>query len=183
MFWYWKSSVWTKHERKRINRRAFCPWRIGLRCHMRSTFEDRVFQTSRHFGSFLMKLTCLGHLLFRRSLLDPILELCRIRRKRLYVLQEINPRWLQMKKLFFMKNWGWDHKHRVQIRFLSYKSSFWRKYERTRINVRAFSALRIGLRCHMRSTFEETVSPQTKTVFRKFEVCGRWFWTSPKRFL
>ena len=35
--------------------------------------------------------------------LDPILELRRARRKRLYVLQEINPRWLQMKKCFHEK--------------------------------------------------------------------------------
>ena len=31
-------------------------------------------------------------------------ELCRTRRKRLYILQEINPRWLQIKKCCFMKN-------------------------------------------------------------------------------
>jgi hypothetical protein len=26
-----------------IDRRAFCPWRVGLRCHARSTFEKIVF--------------------------------------------------------------------------------------------------------------------------------------------
>ena len=59
-----------------------------------------------HFLSFLMKNYILGHLLFRRSFFDSILELCRTRRKRLYVLQEINQRRLQMKKCFSRKNWG-----------------------------------------------------------------------------
>ena len=51
-----------------------------------------------HLQSFLMKNDMLGFVLFRRSFFDSILELCRTRRKRLYVLQEINPRRLQMKK-------------------------------------------------------------------------------------
>ena len=49
--------------------------------------------------------------------LGNILELCRTRRKRLYILQEINPRWLQMKKCFFMKNWDCDQTPEVKIRF------------------------------------------------------------------
>ena len=86
---------------------------------------------------------------------------------------------------FFMTNWGWDQKHEVKVFFWSCKSSFWRKYERKRINVRAFSTLRIGLWCHMRSTFEERIFQQHRfsedvTLFYLF---GVWFWTFPKRFL
>ena len=118
-----------------------------------------------------MKNDMLGHLLLEGRFLGHILELWRIRRKRLYILQEINPRWLQMKKCFFMKNWGWNEKHQVKVNFWSCTSSFWRKYERKRINVRAFSTLRIGLSCHMRSTFEERVFQQ-KNGFQKIW----WFW-------
>ena len=53
-----------------------------------------------------------------------ILELCRTRRKRLYILQEINPRWLQMKKCFFRKNWGRDQKLEVKNRVLVVKVQF-----------------------------------------------------------
>ena len=80
-----------------------------------------------HFQSFLMKSDILGHLLFRRSFFDSILELCRTRRKRLYVLQEINPRWLQMKKCIFMRNWGWDQKHQVNVMFFIVKVKFLKK--------------------------------------------------------
>ena len=51
-------------------------------------------------------MTCWGILYLEGRLLGHILELCRTRRKRLYVLQEINPRWLQMKRCFFMKKLG-----------------------------------------------------------------------------
>ena len=74
-----------------------------------------------------MKNNILGHLLFRRSLFDSILEARRTRRKRLYVLQEINPRWLQMKKCFFMKNWGWDQKLEVKGYVLVQKVQFLKK--------------------------------------------------------
>jgi hypothetical protein len=70
-----------------------------------------------HFGSFL----------FRRSLFDSILELCRTRRKRLYVPQEINQRRLQMKKYFFRETWGRDQKLEVKGRFLVVKTQFLRK--------------------------------------------------------
>ena len=46
---------------------------------------------------------------------------------------------------------------------------FFRKDERKRINVRAFSTLRIGQSCRTRSTFEETVFQQ-QSVFRLFDV-------------
>ena len=57
------------------------------------------------------------------------------------------------------------------------KSSCWRNCERLIINARAFSTLRIGLRCHMRSTFEEIISRQKM-------ICGfiwvldlfGWWW-------
>jgi len=80
-----------------------------------------------HFQSFLMKNDILGYFWFRRSLFDSILELCRTRRKRLYVLQEINQRRLQMKKSFFMKTWGRDQKLEVKGRFLVVKTQFSRK--------------------------------------------------------
>ena len=53
--------------------------------------------------NFLMRNDILGHFLFRRSFFESILDLCWTRRKRLYILQEINPRWLQMKKCFSWK--------------------------------------------------------------------------------
>ena len=119
-----------------------------------------------HFQSFLMENVIVGHFLFRTSFFDSILELCRTRRKRLYVLQEINPRWLQMKKCFFRKNWGRDQTLEVKGYVLVVKVQcfpfFFRKDERKRIKVRAFSTLRIGLSCHMRSTFEESVFRQKR---------------------
>ena len=63
-------------------------------------------ETNRRFQSFLMKNTFLDIYYLKGRFWGHILELCRTRRKRLYVLQEISPRWLQMKKCFFMKNWG-----------------------------------------------------------------------------
>ena len=48
----------------------------------------------------------------------------------------------------------------------------WRNDERKRINIRAFSTLGFGLRCHMRSTFDERVFRQ-KSVFRNLDVS--WF--------
>ena len=47
-----------------------------------------------------------GDILFRKSLVDSILELCRTRRTRLYVLREINQIRLQMKTYFFMEKLG-----------------------------------------------------------------------------
>ena len=80
---------------------------------------------------FRMKNDILGNFLFRRSLFDSILELCRTRRKRLCILQEINPRWLQMKKCFFMANWGWDQTLEVKGYVLVVKVQFltkvWKK--------------------------------------------------------
>ena len=126
----------------------------------------------------------LGHLLFRRSLFDSILELCLAHHKRLYILQEINQRRLQMKKCFFTENWGWDQTLEVKGYVLVVKVSFWRKYERKRINVQAFSTLQIGLSCHMRSTFQETVLHET-SVSKKLTLLfffGGRLWVFPKRF-
>ena len=69
--------------------------------------------------------------------------------------------------------------------FWSRKSSFLRNYERKRINRRAFSTLRIGLRCHMRSTFEEWVVQKKwfSEMLTFLQFRGVWFWTFPKRFL
>ena len=67
---------------------------------------SQILEKSRHFQSFLMKNEVLDFCYLEGRFLGHILELCRTRRKRLYILQEINPRWLQMKKWFFMKNWG-----------------------------------------------------------------------------
>ena len=60
---------------------------------------------------------------------------------------------------------GLRAKHRVKVILLIVEIKFLQKYERKRINVRAFSTLRIGLSCHMRSTFEEIVFQ--KIGFRK----------------
>ena len=51
---------------------------------------------------------------------------------------------------------------------------FFRKDERKRINVRAFSTLRIGQSCHTRSTFDERVFRQN-SVFIKCGAVG-CFW-------
>ena len=74
-------------------------------------------------GSFCAQARCLGHFVCIR-LFDSILELCRTHRKRLYVLQEINQRRLQMKKYFFRKNWGRDKQLEVKGRFLVAKNQF-----------------------------------------------------------
>ena len=47
-----------------------------------------------------MKNDILGHFHLEGRFFGHILELCRTRRTRLYILQEINPRWLQMKNTF-----------------------------------------------------------------------------------
>ena len=41
------------------------------------------------------------HFLVIKSFLDPVLDLCRVRRKRLYVLPGIDPKWVQSEKCFF----------------------------------------------------------------------------------
>ena len=46
-----------KDERMRINRQAFCPWRIGLEVHMKLMFKERVFQTNSP------NMSCVGTLL------------------------------------------------------------------------------------------------------------------------
>ena len=45
----------------------------------------------------------------------------------LYIRQEINPKWLQMKKCFFMKNRGWDQKLEVKGYVLVQKVQFLKK--------------------------------------------------------
>ena len=47
---------------------------------------------------------------------------------------------------------------------------FCKANDRKIINVRSFSTERIGLRCHMRSTFEERVFPTKITMLRLFDV-------------
>ena len=76
-----------------------------------------------------MKIDILGFFYLEGRFLVHILELCRTRRKRLYIyiLQEINPRWLQMTKCFFMKNWGWDQTLEVKGCFLIVKVQFLKK--------------------------------------------------------
>ena len=87
---------------------------------MRSTFEERVFPNKQIvfyiciFSHFFWEITFWDILYLEGRFFNHILELCRTRRKRLYILQEINPRWLQMKKCFFMANWGWDQKLEVK---------------------------------------------------------------------
>ena len=61
-------------------------------------FLDNFSETKRNFQSFLMKMTFWDIFYLEGRFLGHSLELCRTRRKRLYILQEINPRWLQMKK-------------------------------------------------------------------------------------
>ena len=130
------------------------------------------------FQSFLMKHDILGYFVFRRSLFDSILELCRTRRKRLYVLPEINQIRLQMKTDFSMEKLGSRSKTWGKRQCFGRESpvflSFFRTDERKRITVRVFSTLRIGQSCHVRSTFDERVF-QYKSVFGKFNVFGL-FW-------
>ena len=178
-------------------------WRMGLGCSGKilpsssppsssPAFFRHILATQSNFWSFPMTNDILGHFVFRRSLFDSILELCRTRRKRLYVLREINQIRLQMKSYFFMEKLGsrsnsWGKRLCVGRESLFF-SGFLRKDERKRINVRAFSTLRIGQSCRTRSTFDETVFRQ-KSVFRNFDVflcfwdfLGGWFWAFSKRF-
>ena len=62
------------------------------------------------FNHFLWQMTFRGMFYLEGRFLCQILELCRTRRKRLYILQEINPRWLQTKKCFHEKT-GVEIKH------------------------------------------------------------------------
>ena len=129
-----------------------------------------------------MKNDILEYFVFRRSFLDPILELCRTHRKRLYVLQEINPIWLQMKKCFFRKNWGWDQKHVVNGYVLVVKVQFlkkvWKKEDQCTSIFHFADRPEVPYEVDFwRNSFQQ------KTAFGKFDVFGRWFWTFPKRFL
>ena len=80
---------------------------------------------------------------FRRSFLSHMLELCRAHHKRLYILQEINQRRLQIKKCFFTKNWGWDQELEVKGYVLVQKVQF----------------------------FEETVK-ERGSMYEHFPLCG-----------
>ena len=66
----------------------------------------QILEQNHNSQLFLMKMTFWNLFYLEGRFLGHILELYRTRRKRLYILQEIHPRWLQMKKCFFMKNWG-----------------------------------------------------------------------------
>ena len=44
---------------EKMKERAFCPWRIGLRCFVRSTFEEIVFQQNK-FSENVTFLDCVG---------------------------------------------------------------------------------------------------------------------------
>ena len=66
---------------------------------------------------------------------------------------------------------GLRAKRRVKVNLLIVEIVFLRNYDKKMISVRAFSTLRIGLSCHMRLTFEETVL-QNKLGFRNKYV----FW-------
>ena len=77
--------------------------------------SDRTRSTPRGVGGF------------RRSFFESILELCRTHRKMRYVLPEMNPKLLQMKKCFFRNNWGWHQTLEVKGRLLVVKIKFLRK--------------------------------------------------------
>ena len=132
-----------------------------------------------------MKNDILGYFWFRRSLFDSIEELCRTRRKRLYVLQEINQKLLQIKKVIFHEKLGSRSNTWSKMFFFVVKVQFLTKVWKLEINVRAFSTLRIGLSCHMRSTFEERVFQKNRLSDNVafFDFCWGWFRVFPKRFL
>ena len=127
-------------------------------------------------------------LFFRRSLFDSILELCRTRRKRLYVLGEINQIRLQMKTYFFMeklgsrsKSWGkrlcFGRESLVFSVFLEKMKERGSMYEHFPLCGSAWAAIwgRLSTKPFSNS----------KLVFRKvyiFKFFWRWFQVFPKWF-
>ena len=106
-----------------ISRLGSKPKSLQTRRDILGNTENHPPKKSKHAMFFkcyfhhLLKTQYFGCFVFRRSFLSHILELCRAHLKRLYILQEIDQRRLQMKKCFFMKNWGWDQTHEVKICF------------------------------------------------------------------
>ena len=111
-----------------------------------------------------MKNDILGHFLFRRSFFRSYFRIRSNPSQKAIYSSRNKSQMVPNEKVPFHEKLGLRSKTPRKVCFLSSKSSFWRKYERKRINVRAFSTLRIGLRCHMRSTFEEIVFKQKNVV-------------------
>ena len=125
---------------------------------------------------------CLDILYLEGGFLDPILELGRTRRKRLYVLPEINPKLLQMKKCFFRKNWGWDSKHEVKGYVLVVKVQILKKRWKKEDQCTSIFHFADRPEVPYEVDFWRNSFPQ-KNGFQKIRRVWRWCWTFPKRFL
>ena len=145
-------------------------------------FLDKFSNKVVIFIHFSWKMTFWDILYLEGRFLGHILELCRPRRKRLYNLQEINPRWLQMKKCFFMKNWGWDQQLEVQISFVIVKIKFlknmWKKEDQC-TSISHF-ADRPEVDFWRTKMFQQNRFSENVTCLDFF---GGWFGVFPKRFL
>ena len=123
--------------------------------------------------------------MFRRSFLGHILELCRTRHKRLYILQEINPRWFQMKKHFFMKTWGWDQTLEVKGYALTVKVQFltklWKKEDQCTSIFHFADRPELPYEVDFwRNSFQKN---RVSEIVTFLDFVGGWFWTFPNRFL
>ena len=174
-------------------------WRMGLGCSWKilppppspspSSCSPAPFEiNSRRKSAFLVishENDILGHFVFKRSFLDPILELCRTHRKRLYVLPEMNPKWLQMKKCFVRNNWGWDETNEIKgyalVQKVKFLKNIWKKEDQC-TNIFHFAdrpelTYEVDFR---RNSFPNKWFSETLTCLH---LCGEWFRTCPKRFL
>ena len=112
------------------------------------------------------------------------LELCWARRKRLYVLPEINPKLLQMKKCFLRKNWGWYDKLEVKGYVLVPKVQFlkklWKKEDQCTSIFHFADRPEVPYEVDFwRKSFPEKWFSDNLTFV---DLLGRWFWAFPKRF-
>ena len=121
-----------------------------------------------------MKNEMMGYFVFRRLFLGHILELCRTRRKRLYVLPEINPKLLQMKKCFFRKNWGWDQQLEVKGYVFVVKVQFLKKLWKKEDQCTSIFHFADRPEVPYEVDFWRKSFPTTKSVFGNVCVFGRF---------
>ena len=123
------------------------------------------------------------HFVFRRLFLDPILELGRTHRKRLYVLPEINPKLLQVKKCFFKKHWGWDQQLEVKgydsVMKVQLLKKLWKKEDQCTSIFHFADRPEVPYEVDFwRNRFAQTSVFRKKCVF--FFFFGGWFWVFRK---
>ena len=71
-----------------------------------------------------MKNDILVHLLFRRSFFGPYFRIMSNPSQKAIYSSRNKSQMAPNEKVFFMKNWGWDHKYRVKVHFYNQSPVF-----------------------------------------------------------